>query len=542
MIVLGLNTQHDGGCCLIRDGRVRIAISEERLTRRKGASGFLYSLRYCLENAHVKLSEVDLAVFSSYGDSIPASFRGGLDFLSSSVPRTVTLDHHLSHAWSAFFTSPFDEALIVVLDGSGNSGDTESYYIGCGNSIERIGANKVRSYERGIGKTYEAFTSFLGWTMMQSAHTMALAALGDATAFDGLEIYSNEGDQVNSFLRQKYVQGVVQFGKDHDIDFGMPFDRGRTQRSRDVARFIQDRTEQAVVKYIQNLITQTGLRRVCLAGGVALNCVLNRRVLDKSGAEAIWVVPCASDKGQCLGNALYGSHCVLGYPRPPALVDDTFGKTYSLAEITHVLDRRMELGNNFIVEAPQISYETVADPAVVAARLIAEGKIVSWFQGGSELGSRALGHRSILADPRCPEVVQRVGSAVKLREGFRPYAPSVTEEATREYFDLECPSPFMQVIANVLPRQRSKIPGVIHVDGTARLQTVSCTANPRFHQLITEFGRITGVPIILNTSYNGRGEPIVETPHDAIATFLQTGIDALVIEDCLVLKTGRVTS
>jgi carbamoyltransferase len=539
MIVLGLNTQHDGGCCLIRDGKVQFAISEERLTRIKGSRGFLYALRYCLSNAGISLSDVDLAVFSSYDEPLPADFRGGFDLFTPTPPRCTTLDHHLSHAWSAFLTSPFDEALIIAIDGSGNGGGTESYFVGAGKSVRQVGSNQVRSYHRGVGKTYEAFTSFLGWTMMQSAHTMALAALGDPAAFADLEVFSNNDDQVNGLLRRKYVQGVVEFAREAGVEFGAPFDRGQTKQSRDVARFIQDRTEKAVVRYVRNLISMTGLKHICLSGGVALNCVLNRRVLDDSGAEALWVVPCASDKGQCLGNALYGAHGILDAPRPAPLRDDSFGCYYGDEEIRRVLDRRMELGNNFIVEAPGIRYEKIADPAAVAAKCLADGRIVGWFQGGSELGARALGHRSILADPRDRRVSQRLSSTVKRREPFRPYAPSVLEEAAATYFDLPCPSPFMQLVGRVRPEYRDSFPSVVHVDGTARIQTVSSLTNPRYHRLIAEFGKLTGVPLVLNTSFNRRGEPIVETPHDAIATLLSTGIDVLLIEDYFVEKCGR---
>jgi len=538
MIVLGLNTQHDGGCCLIRDGKVEVAISEERLTRTKGARGFLYALRYCLSKAGASLNEVDLAVFSSYDEPLPANFNGGLDLLTPFPPRCTTVDHHLSHAWSAFLTSPFDEALIIAIDGSGNSGGTESYFVGAGKSVRQLGGNQIRSYHRGVGKAYEAFTSFMGWTMMQSAHTMALAALGDPAAFADLEVFVNQGDQVDSLLRRKYVQGVVEFAREAGVDFGQPFDRGQTQRSRDVARFIQDRTEKAVVRYVRYLIGVTGLKRICLSGGVALNCVLNRRILDESGAEAIWVVPCASDKGQCLGNALYGAHDVMDAPRPSELRDDSFGCSYGDEEIRHVLERRMELGNNFIVEAPEIRHQKVADPAAVAAKCLAAGQIVGWFQGGSELGSRALGHRSILADPRDPKVSRRLSSTVKRRESFRPYAPSVTEEAATAYFDLPCSSPFMQLVGRVRPEHQCSFPSVVHVDGTARVQTVSRDSNARYHRLISEFGRLTGLSLVLNTSFNGRGEPIVETPHDAVATFLRTGIDVLLIEDYFVEKCG----
>jgi carbamoyltransferase len=532
-----MNTQHDGGCCLIVNGEIACAVSEERLTRKRGARGWTYALRYCLESAAIRLSDLDLVVFSSYGDRLPSEFDGGLSAFGSAPVRSCVVDHHLSHAASAFFLSPFSDALIVVADGSGNEGDTESYYIGEGTRIERIGGN-ARLSGQGIGKTYEAFTSFLGWPMVDSGSTMALAAYGDPHRFRGIELFDVSGDQVRSQLKDKYVQGVIRFGAEAGVDFGTPFNQGANQLSRDVARLVQDRSELALTELVSNLVKKTGKRRVCLAGGVALNCLSNERIRRETGIEKLFIVPAASDKGQPLGNALYGYSVILGGGRVSPIAKDSFGRTYSELSIMPVLERRQELGNNFIVQAPPIEYSRVGSIEHEVAKLLASGKTVGWFQGGSELGSRALGHRSILADPSNRRIPKHLSTRVKQRAWFRPYAPSVLSEAASTYFDLGTASPFMLLAPQMHKPNAERVPNVVHVDGTSRPQTVSHTTEPRFGRLIAEFNRLTGIPMVLNTSFNLSGEPMVETPYDAVYAFLRTDLDYLALEDYLVWK-GR---
>src|ERR1017187_6483928 len=390
MKVLGLNVQHDGGCCLIVDGQIACAISEERLTRKRGAGGWWYSLRYCLEATGLQLRDIDLAVFSSYGDDLPAGFDGGLTAFGLRPRRSAVIDHHLSHAASSFFASSFDDALAVVLDGTGNNGDTESYFVCEGNRIERLGWNRDRTSARGVGKTYEAFTSFLGWPMMDSGSTMALAAYGSSERYGSLELFDVSGDQISSHLTEKYVQGVLEYSKKYGVDFGEPFSRGQTQVSRDAARFIQDRTERALKQWISGLVRKSGKTNVCLAGGVALNCVANEGIRRMPGIGSLFVTPAASDKGQAVGNAMYGFSVILNGGRPKSFIRDSFGKSHDEAEIRLVLERRQELGNNFIVEAPPIEFARVPAIESEVAKLIAAGKTVGWMQGGSEIGSRAL--------------------------------------------------------------------------------------------------------------------------------------------------------
>jgi carbamoyltransferase len=536
-IVLGMNIQHDSGCCLLINGNVACAISEERLTRVKGAAGGWNAVKYCLESANISLQDVRLAVLSSYGEPLSPGFDAGLSRLGF-CGKSLEVDHHLSHACSVFYSSPFEEALIVVVDGAGNSGATESYYLGSGCQITRIGGNRRRETHRGIGKTYEAFTSFLGWTMMESGKTMALAAFGDPERFKSVQLFDIEDDQANGRLKQKYVEGVKQFEREQSLNFGEPFAKDSTQTSRDVAFLIQDRTERALLEIVRYLIRRTGLRKLCLAGGVALNCVANRRLLDEAGVEQMFIVPAASDKGQCLGNAFYGHYSQGKGDRCSFPQRDSWGRRYSNAEIKAVLDLRPELGNNFIVRAPAIEYEYRHDIAQMTAKLLSEGNIVGWFQGESELGPRALGNRSILCSPTDTNLVSRLNAQVKHREAFRPYAPSILEEFASDYFDLACPSPFMLFVARVKPNKRSVICGVVHKDGSARVQTVSRTQNEAFYCLIQEFYGLTDVPVVLNTSFNLAGEPIVESPQDALSVFLRSNMDFLAIGNYLVRRKG----
>jgi carbamoyltransferase len=533
---VGINVQHDGGCAIIDgNGQLRVAISEERITRQKGAAGGWNALRYCLEAVDTRIQDVEQAVFSSYGSRLESDFDYGLSRFGFPPGRCAVVDHHLSHAYAAYYTSPFDDALVVVADGTGNCGSCESYYIAQGSEISRIGGNAILQNHRGIGKTYEAFASFLGWTMMESANTMALAAYGDPGRFESVRLFHVDRDQVNGQLPRKYYQGVVEFARAEGIDFGPPFMRGETQLSRDVACLIQRETERALVSIIRSLVKKTSCRNLCLAGGVALNCVSNRKIRDSCGIDYLHVVPAASDKGQCLGNALYGYYALAGGQRREFPKVDSWGKTYSRNEIAQVLSVRQELGNNFIVDAPEIRFKQDGEFINEVANRLADGAIVGWFQGGAELGPRALGHRSILCDPRRRDVVRRLGAEVKAREQFRPFAPSVLAEFADLYFDLPCESPFMLLVGTARPGMMHEIPGVVHVDGSARIQTIPNNGS-ELRLLLEAFHRLTNCPILLNTSFNLPGEPIVETPKDAVNAFLRCGMDVLAIESFLVEK------
>lgn len=533
---MGVSLQHDAGCCLVRDGRIVAAISEERLARRRGASGAGYALQYCLAKAGITLEDVDLAVFSSYGERLPAHFDGGMSVFGLTPERSTVVDHHLSHAYSTFYLSPFKEALIAVVDTAGNNGQTESYFVGTESRIQRVGGNRITPTRLGIGRTYEAFTGFLGWNTRQAANTMALAAYGDPETYRNVELFQTDGYHTDSLLRQKYWPGVVDFAERSNLDFGKPMARGSTQRSRDIAWLVQNRTERALQQALCDLLRRTHMRRLCLAGGVALNCVMNLRLLETLDIDELFVTPAANDQGQCIGNALYGWNHLAGgvHPEPPPT--DFHGQCYSDAEIKAVITRRSGLGRNYLVESPDIRYEKPNDLGKIVAQLLTEGNIVAWFQGAAEMGPRALGHRSILIDPRRNDVMSRLSATVKGREWFRPYAPSIMEEHIRQYFAVKQRMPFMNIASRVLAPAVHNGPTVVHVDGTARVHGVRNNENPEFHNLLREFFERTGVPMLLNTSFNLPAEPIVETPNDALSVYLRSGIDALAIGPYLVHK------
>jgi carbamoyltransferase len=535
-IVLGMNVGHDGGAAILINGEIKCAISEERLNRVKYSSGYLNSLFYCLKATNTKINEISLFVFSSYGKPLVKNFMGELEPLGIDKSKFITVDHHLSHAYSSYFFSPFEKALILVIDGQGNQKDTESYYIGEGQNIIKIGGNdNEQKIPIGIGRTYEAFTNFIGWTDQEAGKTMGLAAFGKINNIKKKLFSINKNLQIKSFLEDKYEKGAINFMKKNRINFGLPFLKDKSNGSKNAAAYIQRETEDIILKLIKKLVSKTGIKNLCLSGGVALNCNVNSKIIESGLIDNIFIFPAASDKGQCVGNALYGYH-KLGYSIPRIILrNDYFGKNYSEKEI--IIALKKEFGHKIkkIVPGIEINYKKIKNIAKLGAKLIADGKIIGWFQGGSELGPRALGHRSILCDPRQKKFKKILNDKIKHRESFRPFAPVCLEEEMNNYFETKIPSPFMLFIPRVKKEYRSIIPAVVHKDGTARLQTVNKKDNGIFYDLIKEFYKLTGCPIILNTSFNDN-EPIVETPSDAINTFKRTKLDYLIIGNYLVWK------
>ncbi|NUW38688.1 carbamoyltransferase family protein [Nonomuraea rhodomycinica] len=528
---IGLNMGHDGGCAIIHGEKV-VAIAEERINRTRYSGGWQAALAYCLEAMDVRLSDADAVVFSCVGPRLPAGFTGGLDRYGVDPKRIHTVDHHLAHAYSAFCTSGFDDALIVVADGAGNDRDTESCYLADGSGIEKVGGNRSeRPRAGGIGATYEAFTNYLGFHEQEAGKTMALAAFGDVDAYK-VPLFELIGTQVEGVLEKTHERGLAEFASAAGLSLGPPH-MIDDQPSMDLAAWVQAATEDILVRLVAELMSLHGRRRVCLAGGVAMNCVANHVVRRRTGAD-VYVVPPASDRGQALGNAFYGMHRLTGTMPRHKLEADSFGRSYSSAEILLALRRHPR---SMLAERHprrRFSYERVSDPAATAAELIADGKLIGWFQGGSELGARALGQRSILADPRRVETRDALNGRIKHREWFRPFAPAVTVEHVADWFEIDHESPFMLSAVPVLPQRRERLAGVTHVDGSARVQTVRADAHPTFHRLISRFGRLTGVPVVLNTSFNDR-EPIVETPAHAVTTFGSSSLDAMVIGEYLVM-------
>lgn len=534
-VVVGLNIGHDGGAAIVVDGKVICAISEERLNRQRYSHGYLQSFFYCLKTARVTINDISLIVFSSYGNKLPEKFQGELKILGLPESKFTSVDHHLSHAYGAYFLSPFKDALVVIIDGEGNNSDTESYYLGKEQTLSKIGGNDPKRPEaQGIGRTYEAFTNFLGWTDQDAGKTMGLAPFTDSASIK-TPLYEIKNTQVNSLLSEKYEAGAIGFIRKNRLPFGKPYSQGITKQGMLTAAYVQKQTERIVIELIKRLVGKTGKRKLCLAGGVALNSCINTRLIQEKIVDDIFILPAASDRGQPLGNALYGYHKLTSsLPRNP-LRHDYFGREYSQAEILAALQRDPDANVRKVVPKKNLVYEQQKNIAKITANLISEGKIIGWFQGGSELGPRALGHRGMVCDPRHQKMKQWLNERVKHREPFRPFAPSCLLEKAAQYYDFPLPSPYMLFVLPVREKYRSTIPAVTHVDYTGRLQTTTGKDNGIYHDLIKEFYRLTGVPVILETSFNDN-EPIVETPGDAVSTFLRTEIDYLAIGNYLVWK------
>lgn len=535
-IVIGINIGHDGGCAIMIDGQIKCAISEERLNRVRYSFGYLNSLVYCLESTKIKINEVSLFVFSSYGKNLPKNYMGCLQALGVKKNKCISVDHHLSHAYSTYFFSPFNNALILVIDGEDNQKDTESYYLGKGQSIIKIGGNKINKKSfMGIGRTYESFTNFLGWIDQEAGKTMGLSAFGELEK-NRVKLFSIDKDfQIISALNHKYEKGAKDFIRQNGLDFGSPFQKDKNNRSASGAAYIQKETEEIILTLINKLILKTSQKNLCLSGGVALNCNINSRILESNIINNIFIFPASSDRGQCIGNALYGYQKITGFIPRHALTNDYFGKEYSEEEILVALNKELGSSINKIVPGVELKFKKINNIAKKTAFLISEGKIIGWFQGGSELGPRALGHRSIICDPRSNKVKNTLNDRIKHRERFRPFAPACLEEKSQEYFMIDRPTPFMLLTPKVKNAFINKIPSVVHKDYTARLQTVNKKDNGIFYELINEFFKLTGCPVVLNTSFNNN-EPIVETPSDAINTFKSTELDYLVLGNYLVWK------
>lgn len=532
--VVGFNTGHHGGCAVIHDGKI-IAISEEKINRRKYSEGYVESLFYCLNGLGITVSNIDLFVASSYHKRLPESFLGEFEALGISKEKFITVDHHLSHAYSTFCTSPFEEALVVVIDGLGNTPDTESYYIARDGVITKIGGNdKDRSIYKGIGRAYESFTNFIGWSAQEAGKTMGLAAFGEEK-YPDVSLYKiNDKEEVESFLEGKYYHGALDFVRKNSMDFGKPFG---FFENKDAAFFVQDRTEKIIINLIRQLHEKHKISNLCLAGGVFLNGIINKKILDETPIKNIHIPPCCDDTGQPFGNALYGYCSYFGNPMHIELKHAFLGKEYSDDEFIDVIEKRQEIYPlPYEVKSREYEFSKSKNISKDAAELLSKGKIIGWFQGGSEIGPRALGHRSILCAPFPADMKNILNERIKHRESFRPFAPVVLEERVEEYFELDRPSPFMLLVANGRPSVLEKIPAVLHCDSSARVQTVSKDIDARFYDLIKEFENITNIPVILNTSFNDSGEPIVETPKDAIVMFCKSELDYLVLGDYILWK------
>jgi len=592
MLILGISAfYHDSAVALVSDGKIIAAVQEERFTRKKHDSCFPgNALEYCLREAGVVLDEVDFVVFydkpflkferlletylsfapfgfKSFRMAIPIWFRDKL-FLknllikelrkhseSFSESSLLFSEHHLSHAASAFFPSPFQEAAVLTLDGVGEWATT-SLAIGRGNKLEIL---REIHFPHSLGLLYSAFTFYTGFKVNSGEYKlMGLAPYGvpkySQLIYDHLIDLKNDGTFRLDLTYFNYCAGLTMTSHKFDKLFGGKFrktDQPLTQRHMDLAASIQLVTEEVMLRLSRSIAKETGLKNLCLAGGVALNCVANGKILRGNYFKNIWIQPASGDAGGALGAALAVYYMVQNSSRNidgkhDSMMGSYLGPSFSQADI----EQRLIAAN--------AKFEVMDYPALFKflANEIATGKAIGWFQGRMEFGPRALGGRSILGDPRSPVMQKLLNLKVKYRESFRPFAPSVLSEDVSDWFDLNVDSPYMLIVADIVNDRRfevtseeqslfgieklnvtrSQIPAVTHVDYSARIQTVHKESNPLFYGLISSFKELTGFPLLINTSFNIRGEPIVCSPEDAFRCFMGTEIDVLVVGNCLLRK------
>lgn len=561
--VLGVYTGHDPAACLVVDGRVAVMIEEERLTRVKhglprsvrdlwpkfgGRFGYFpwASIAYCLDAARLGIDDLDAIVLPEdatgcdMASLLPVRDRSRI--LVSTEPAGGA--HHHRHALSAFLASPFDRAAVLVIDGDGtvtaDGYEAESGYLF--ESREAFAREVFKNrypqggLRAGLGWLYEYASAILGFVntrvgyLGEPGKTMGLAPFGRASqAFEGAWVRRGEGFALDF---TPFHEWLVQSGNHKRLAFDsrdralIQEESAITQEAKDLAWKAQAELEGALMHLVDRLHRATGAKALCIAGGVGLNSVANARILEKGPFKDVFIQPAAHDAGQAIGLAYEGWLRVGERVRPgggslPGIEPTRHaysGRPYEDAEVKALL------------EAARLPFIELADDAALAddcAAALEKGRIVGWFQGGSEHGPRALGHRSILADPRDPDMKDRLNARVKFREGFRPFAPSVLRERAAEVFELTGESPYMLLVVPVRKAWRKRVPAITHVDGTARVQTVDAEVEPRYHALISAFARRTGVPLVLNTSFNLRGMPIVESPKDALQCFVYTDMDAL---------------
>jgi carbamoyltransferase len=558
VVTLGINysQMHDSSACLARDGELLFAVAEERISRVKHDARFPHNaIRACLEFAGIRAGQLDEVCFGwqtagpvfrhdlkSYATGkMPLTYLSGLNstlyFLSMwhqesgakkfaqhfgpTRAKMRFVDHHLAHAISAYAYSGFDEAAVAVMDGRG-AWEATSLWHGRGGRLEPV---LTIPFPDSIGFFYSGFTEFLGFQPNS-----------DEWKVMGLAPYGQPGVDLSSFIdvkaapyrvhaRELATNGTAAHAR-MTARLGPPRNAESEidDRHKNIAYAVQDACEMAMMNVVRLAIEKTGCRNVCLAGGVVLNSKANGKIAASGMVEQIFVQPAASDDGVALGAALAPYLENNGRLPNKPMRHGYWGPSFDDESIEAAL------------RIYKLRCTKLTDPAGAAAELLSQGKILGWFQGRMEFGPRALGSRSILADPRDPEMNAKVNNAVKFREWWRPFAPSLKREAASEYLESATDSPFMILTAQVRPEKRAVIPAVTHVDGSARPQTVEKEINPLYWRLIDEFGKRTGVPVIMNTSFNLRGEAIVHTPTDAIRTFFSSGMDALVMGSYLVEK------
>jgi carbamoyltransferase len=590
MYILGISAYyHDSAACLVKDGDIIAAAQEERFTRKKHDHRFpAEAVEFCLERAGIEGEQVDLVAFydkpllkferliETYIDYAPSGIRSFLMAMplwlrekiwirdqvaksSNYKGKVLFTEHHESHAASAFFPSPFESAAVLTMDGVGEWA-TSSYGYGRGNELNLLAE---LHFPHSLGLLYSAFTYYTGFKVNSGEYkVMGLAPYGEPRfvqrILDELLDLREDGSLRLNMKYFNFAHGLTMTNSAFDELFGGPARKPEselTQREMDLARSVQEVTEMSMLRMANHVHKETGEKNLCLAGGVALNCVGNGRILREGPFENVWIQPAAGDAGGALGAALSVWYQYLGNKRDVSVMRGAhsdgmkgayLGPSFSNEEIRQFLD------------TTGASYRRVerSELANHVARLLADEKVVGWFQGSMEFGPRALGGRSILGDPRSPRMQTQMNLKIKFRESFRPFAPSILRERVADYFQMDCDSPYMLLVAPVnehLRRQmnddeqnkfgidklnvvRSTIPAVTHVDYSARVQTVRQEDNPVYYDTIAAFEKLTGCPVVVNTSFNVRGEPIVCTPEEAYTCFMRTEMDCLVMEDYVLRK------
>ncbi|MBI5575786.1 MAG: carbamoyltransferase [Deltaproteobacteria bacterium] len=589
MNILGLSAfYHDSAACLVRDGKILAAAQEERFTRIKHDFSFpANATRYCLAKGGIVAEDLDFVVFydkpfikferilMTYMSYAPLGIRSFLkaiplwvkqkiwtkDLIRRELSCTCPIlfpEHHESHAASAFFPSPFEEAAILTVDGVGEWATT-SYGFGKGNGIRILGE---QHFPHSLGLLYSAFTYYTGFKVNSGEYKlMGLAPYGEPRFKDLILSELLDVKEDGSFRLNldyfDYCVGLKMIGPAFEKLFGEPARRPEsplTQHQMDVARSIQEVTEEVMIRIARHVWKETGQKRLCLAGGVALNCVANGRILREGPFEDIWIQPAAGDAGGALGAAMLVWHAHMGNPRTVNGHSDGqegsyLGPDFEDGEVREYLD------------ANGIMYRKAEEGRIpeIVADMIAEQKVIGWFQGRMEFGPRALGNRSIIGDARSPEMQEIMNLKIKFRESFRPFAPTVLREKVSDYFEMDRESPYMLLVAPVrseIRREmtqeesllsgigkidvvRSSIPAVTHVDYSARVQTVREEDNSLYHRMIRKFDEKYGCPVVINTSFNVRGEPIVCTPGDAYRCFMRTDMDCLVMGNFIIEKADQ---
>lgn len=596
--ILGISAfYHDSAACLIRNGEIIAAAQEERFTRKKHDPGFPHNaVEYCLKAGNVSLQNVKYLVFydkplvkferlletylafapqgvQSFVAAMPVWLKEKLflknllqkEFLAvlpegkkSDLPPILFSEHHESHAASAFYPSPFDKAVVLCMDGVGEWATT-SAWLGEERSLKPLWE---LPFPHSLGLLYSAFTYYTGFKVNSGEYkVMGLAPYGEPkyvkAIYEHLIDLKPDGTFRLNMDYFNYCTGLTMTGRKFDSVFGGPPRKPESklgQREMDLARSIQEVTEEVMLRVSRTLHRETGLENLCLAGGVALNCVGNGRILREGPFENLWIQPAAGDAGGALGAALAAWHQYDEQPRPSRQGSDRMkgsylGPSFTNDEVEQFLKRQ---------GAPYVRLEGDSLFTRVAEELAAE-KVVGWLQGRMEFGPRSLGGRSILGDARSPKMQSVMNLKIKYRESFRPFAPSVLRERVSEYFDLDSDSPYMLIVAPVLEKRRiplrtedkslwgidllnvprSDIPAITHIDYSARVQTVHRETNPRYYDLLKAFEAKTGYSVLVNTSFNVRGEPIVCTPEDAYRCFMRTEMDVLVLENCVLLKAEQ---